>query len=183
MKKSILSVIAIALVGVFAFTSCNKEQTKKDVLTQSKGWKMVEATCATGITSDDDNTIFNLMDGYFFECELDDIITFKEDGYVYFNPGKTVMSDDAEGIVSYPSQETPMGVWTLDEDNDILSTHFPWEYDFANTANNGEPYNCKVVTLNNDKMKLTFTLKIVADPAKDIVPGEYPIDIVYEPAK
>ena len=86
MKKSILSVIAVALVGVFAFTSCNKDQTKKDFLTQSKGWKMVEATCATGITTTTNNKIYDLMDtenGYFFECEKDDILTFKEDGYVY----------------------------------------------------------------------------------------------------
>ncbi len=180
MKKSILSVIAIALVGVFAFTSCNREQTKKDVLTQSKGWKMVEATCANGMATTENTTIFNLMEGYFFDCELDDIITFKEDGYVYFNPGKNV---NDEGMDLYPSEETAMGTWTLDEENDILTTHFPWEYDFQSPANNGEPYSCKAVTLNKDKMKLTFTLKIVADPAKDIAVGEYPVDIVYEPAK
>ena len=137
MKKSILSVIAVALVGVFAFTSCNKDQTKKDFLTQSKGWKMVEATCATGITTTTNNKIYDLMDtenGYFFECEKDDILTFKEDGYVYFNPGKNV---NDEGMELYPSQETAMGTWTLDEENDILTTHFPWEYDFVTPANNG----------------------------------------------
>ncbi len=183
MKKSILSVIAVALVGVFAFTSCNKDQTKKDFLTQSKGWKMVEATCATGITTTTNNKIYDLMDtenGYFFECEKDDILTFKEDGYVYFNPGKNV---NDEGMDLYPSQETAMGTWTLDEENDILTTHFPWEYDFVTPANNGPAFNCNVVTLDEGKMKLTFTLKVTASPAKDIAPGEYPIDIVFEPAK
>lgn len=180
MKKSILSVIAVALVGVFAFTSCNKEQTKKDYLTQNKGWKMVEATCATGMTTTTNNTIYNLMEGYFFECELDDILTFKEDGYVYFNPGKNV---NDEGMDLYPAQETAMGTWTLDEDNDLLKTHFPWEYDFVNTANNTDPWTCNVVTLDENKMKLTCKLVVTANPAKAIAPGEYPIDLVYEPAK
>ena len=183
MKKSIFSVIAIALVSVFAFTSCQQEQTKTEVLTQSKGWKMTEATCATGITTTTNNKIYDLMDqenGYFFACELDDILTFKEDGYVYFNPGKVV---NDEGMDYYPAQETAMGKWTLDEENDILTTHFPWEYDFNNAAANGEPFSCKVVTLNKDKMKLTFTLKVEAGQAKDIAAGEYPIDIVFEPAK
>lgn len=180
MKKSIFSIIAIALVGVFAFTSCNKEKSKKDILTQSKGWKMTEATCATGINTTDNDKIYNLMEGYFFACELDDILTFKEDGYVYFNPGKLV---NDEGSDLYPSEETAMGTWTLDEENDILTTHFPFEYDFKNPANNGTPFNCKVVTLDENKMKLTFTLKVVPGQAKDIAAGEYPIDIVFEPAK
>ena len=183
MKKSILSVIAIALVGVFAFTSCGKEKTATELLTQSKGWKMTEATCATGINTTTNNKIYNLMDtenGYFFACELDDIITFKEDGYVYFNPGKIV---NDEGMDYYPAQETSMGKWTLSEDGKLLTTHFPWEYDFNEASNNGEPFACNVVTLDEGKMKLTFTLKVVAGGAKDIAPGDYPIDIVFEPAK
>lgn len=171
MKKSILSVIAIALVGVFAFTSCNRDKTMTDYLTTEKGWTLSEATTTPYWTLNGSNAqITNLFDGYILDCEKDDIIKFNVDGYVYFDNGKDVCED-------YPSNETSLGKWAINEEDMVLDMQIP----FFGTEDT-EVESCKILNLVKDELKVNFTWTLTEDPAKG-VPGTYTFTLTYVPAK
>ena len=170
MKKSILSIFAIALVGLFAFTSCNDKKTMTDYLTSSKGWTLSEATTTPAWTLNNNAQITNLFDGYIYDCEKDDIITFNTDGYVYFDNGKDVCPD-------YPSNETSLGKWEINEEENILNMQIP----FFGTEDT-EMEGCTIVELNKDILKVNFTWTLTEDDSKG-VPGTYTFTLTYVPAK
>ena len=87
MKKSTLSIIVVAAVCMLAFSSCTKEKTMTEMLQLKKGWTLSTATSSPSYNLNGGGQIGNLFDGYVFDCEKDDIITFKEDGFEYMNPG------------------------------------------------------------------------------------------------
>lgn len=167
MKKSILSVIAIAIVSVFAFTSCNK-QTMTDYLKTEKGWTLSVAECTNGYVFDDNTTINNLFDGYIYDCEKDDVIKFNEDGYEYMNPGTDVCEWQ-------PSLETSLGKWAINEEEKVLDMQIPFFYD-------DEVESCKIINLVKDELKVSFTWTLTEGTAKG-KPGTYTFVLTYVPAK
>lgn len=168
MKKSILSVIAIALVGVVALTSCDKK-SMADYLTREKGWTLSEAECPNGYVFDNNTTITNLFDGYVYDCEKDDIIKFNaEDNYEYMDPGKDVCEWE-------PSQETALGKWAINEEDKVLDMQIPFFYD-------EEVESCKIIDLTADMLKVSFNFDITEEPAKG-KPGNYTFVLTYVPAK
>ena len=167
MKKSILSVIAIAIVAVFAFTSC-KQQTMTDYLTTEKGWSLTTAECTNGYVFDDNTTINNLFDGYIYDCEKDDIIKFNTDNYEYMDPGKDVCEWQ-------PSQESSLGKWAINEEDKVLDMQIPFFYD-------EEVESCKIINLVKDELKVSFNFDIVEGQAKG-KPGNYTFVLTYVPAK
>ena len=168
MKKSILSVIAIALVSVFAFTSCEKEKTMTDYLTTEKGWSLSVAECTNGYVFDDNTTINNLFDGYVFDCEKDDVIKFNADGFEYLNPGADVCEWE-------PSQESSIGAWAIDEEQLLLNMQIPFFYD-------DDAEQCKIINLTKDELKVSYTFTLTEDEAKG-KPGTYTFVLTYVPAK
>ena len=167
MKKSILSVFAIAIVAVFAFTSC-KQQTMTDYLTTEKGWTLSAAECTNGYVFDDNTTINNLFDGYVYDCEKDDIIKFNTDNYEYLNPGSDVCEWQ-------PSQESSLGKWAINEEDKVLDMQIPFFYD-------DEVESCKIINLVKDELKVSFNFDIVEGEAKG-KPGNYTFVLTYVPAK
>ena len=167
MKKSILSVIAIAIVAVFAFTSC-KQQTMTDYMTTEKCWSLTTAECTNGYVFDDNTTINNLFDGYIYDCEKDDIIKFNTDNYEYMDPGKDVCEWQ-------PSQESSLGKWAINEEDKVLDMQIPFFYD-------EEVESCKIINLVKDELKVSFNFDIVEGQAKG-KPGNYTFVLTYVPAK
>ena len=171
MKKSILSVIAVALVGVFAFTSCEKEKTMTDYLTTEKGWTLSTAECTDGYVFDDNTTINDLFDGYVLDCEKDDIIKFRIEGeqqFEYMNPGENVCEDQ-------PAQESSLGTWAINEEDKVLDMQIPFFYD-------DEVESCKIIELTKDELKVSHTWELTNEPTKG-QPGIYTFVLDYVPAK
>ena len=168
MKRSILSVIAIALVGMFAFTSCDKNKTMTDYLTTEKGWTLSEATTTPYWTLNDNSQISDLFEGYVYECEKDDVIKFNADGYEYLNPGSDVCEWE-------PSQESSIGKWAINEEEKVLDMQIPFFYD-------EEVESCKIINLVKDELKVSFTWTLTEGTAKG-KPGTYTFVLTYVPAK
>lgn len=171
MKKSILSVIAVAVACVFVFTSCEKEKTMTEYLTIEKGWTLSTAECTNGYVFDDNTTINNLFDGYIFDCEKDDIIKFRIEGeqqFEYLNPGAVVCDDQ-------PAQESSIGTWAINEEEKVLDMQIPFFYD-------EEVESCKIIELTADQLKVSFTFELTADQTKG-KPGTYTFVLTYVPAK
>lgn len=166
--KKVLSIAAMALVVVLVFTSCKKEKTMTEMLTIEKGWTMSAATSTPYWTLNDNSQISNLFDGYVYDCEKDDIIKFKEDGFEYLNPGANVCEDQA-------SQESSLGAWKLDEEAKTLQMQIPFFYDT-------DPENVTIVELTEELLKVNYAWELTEDPAKG-VPGKYTFTITYVPAK
>jgi len=166
--KKVLSIAAMALAVVFVFTSCNKEKTMTEMLTIEKGWTLSSATTTPFWTLNDGTQISNLFDGYVWDCEKDDIIKFKEDGFEYLNPGANVCEDQA-------SQESSLGAWKLNEETKELQMQIPFFYDES-------AENVKIADLTEDILKVNYTYELTEDPAKG-VPGTYTFTLTYVPAK
>ena len=167
MKKSILSVIAIALVGVFALTSCKDNKTMTDYLTIEKGWTLSSATTTPYWTLNDNTQISDLFEGYVYDCEKDDVIKFKADYFEYLNPGE-VCEDQ-------PSQESSLGKWAINEEEKVLDMQIPFFYD-------DEVESCKIINLVKDELKVSFTWTLTEGTAKG-KPGTYTFVLTYVPAK
>lgn len=169
MKKSILSVIAIAVACVFVFTSCEKP-TMTSYLTTEKGWTLSEATSTPAWTLNDVNgtQITDLTQGYVLECEVDDIIKFNNDGFEYLNPGANLCDDQA-------SQEQPIGKWAINEEDKVLDMQIPFFYD-------EEVESCTILELTKDQLKVQYSWELTEDQTKG-VPGKYTFTLTYVPAK
>lgn len=164
--KKVLSIVALALVCVFAFTSCNKEKTMEELLTIEKGWTLSAATSTPAYVMNNGDQISNLFDGYFYDCEKDDIIKFKSDGYQYVNPGKEKCEGD-------PAQETSLGKWSLNESAKTLVMHLQY---FNDTQK-----NATIVSLTENELKVNVTINITNEVTK--AEGTYTWTLTYVPAK
>ena len=168
MKKSILSIFAIAMVAILGLTSCDKQKTQEAFLTREKGWTLDVAECPGGLVMDNDATITNLFDGYVWDCEKDDVIKFNADGYEYLNPGTELCEDQA-------SREQPIGKWALDVDGEVLDMQIPFFYD-------EEVESCTLLNLVKDELKVQYVYTQTDGPAKT-KPGTYTFILTYVPAK
>lgn len=118
--------LALVLVG----TSCKKdEDSSKDLLT-AHSWKIVSST-ANGTPLDLD------------ECDLDDFVTFHDDGELHFDEGAT-KCDETD------PQET-MGTWSISDKTDPETLTLNYEDDGTPVV---EEYD--ITELTNDKMVLTI---------------------------
>lgn len=167
MKKSTLSIIVVAAVCMLAFSSCTKEKTMTEMLQIKKGWTLSTATSSPAYNLNGGGQIGNLFDGYVFDCEKDDIITFKEDGFEYMNPGDDVCENQA-------ADESSIGSYSLNEDAMTMDMQIPFFYDAAVES-------VKVVELTEDVLKVNYTFTEVEETTK--APGTYTFTLTYVPAK
>lgn len=167
MKKSTLSIIVVAAVCMLAFSSCTKEKTMTEMLQLKKGWTLSTATSSPSYNLNEGGQITNLFDGYVFDCEKDDIIKFKEDGFEYMNPGDDVCDNQA-------ADESSIGSYSLNEDAMTMDMQIPFFYDAAVES-------VKIVELTEDVLKVNYTFTETAATTK--APGDYTFTLTYVPAK
>jgi len=126
MKKTILAVMALAIA--FMFTACPPVRpTTEELLTQSKGWVLTQATCSPDYQLNNDewcNTDL-LNGGFFFDCEKDDIFYFKADKSFVRDFGKE-KCDGEDG------KTENMGRWSLQENDSWVQFYMTAYYDFDN---------------------------------------------------
>ena len=153
MKKVIFSVMVVA-VATMVFSSCDKDKTNTEMLTNKKGWKLVEATSSPSYELANGSKISNLRDGYLRDFELDDIIFFKEDGALTVDPGSKLPAAEQAG---WKTAKT-IGTWAFLEKETKIKMQIPFWY----PANEADTRDADVVDLNlldkdNLRVSLTFT--------------------------
>lgn len=170
--KKVLSIVVLALVCVFAFTSCNKEKTMEELLTIEKGWTLSAATSTPAYVMNSGAQISNLFEGYFLDCEKDDIIKFKSDGYQYVNPGKEICEEGTGGDTH--AKEWSPGKWSLNESAKTLVMHLQYFDDSQK--------NATIVSLTEKELKVNVTINITPNEVTK-AEGTYTWTLTYVPAK
>jgi len=151
MKKNIF-VMAFCVVLAVGFSSC-KDETNTTFLTTSKGWTLTAATSQPDYELLNGNAISSLFDGYLYDCELDDIVYFKEDGSQTLNPKNELCENGY-------TEETAIGIWSFNEDETKLNMQIPFFYDTTVET-------VDVVTLDKNTLKVNYTfVEDDANPAK-----------------
>jgi len=172
MKKTFLVLAAAAMI-VLGFTSCGGDKTYTELLTgQTKGWVLSAATSEPGYLLNSGRTTANLMDGYLYEEEMDDIITFKENGIMTIDPATKTAPD-------YGYQSTVIANWNLSADQSKLNMQLPFFYDNSNMMYDAEVETCTISSLTNKELVITYTFNDDEAPAK----GTYTFTLTYVPAK
>ena len=151
MKRVILSLTAVAVVAV-VFTACKPELTLDEMLTNKKGWKLVEATSAPAYELSNGSKINSLFDGYLEAWELDDILFFKEDGALTIDPGKVL---PPEGKSGWTTAKT-IGTWAWQDDTTKIRMQIPFWYP-ATEGGVREPDVLNKNFLDKETLKLSLT--------------------------
>lgn len=171
MKKSLFALAIAAIIGL-SFTSCDPTvKTNAELLTgATNGWVLASATSEPGYELASGKIATDLInDGYLYESEVDEIITFKEDGTQIIDPGKNV--DPTYGY------QTPVtAAWNLSLDQSTLNMQIPFFYNDDNTSYNAQVENCRIVSLTNKEMVLAYTFTDETSTAK----GTYTFTLTYK---
>lgn len=172
MKKTFLVLAAAAMI-VLGFTSCGGDKTYTELLTQqTKGWVLSAATSEPGYLLESGLRTANLMEGYLYDFEMDDIITFQENGIMTIDPGKLTAED-------YGYQSTAVANWNLSADNTMLNMQLPFFYNESYMMYDQEVESCKILSLTSKELVIEFTFNDDENPAKDT----YTFTLTYVPAK
>lgn len=173
--KKVFSVLAVAALFVIGFTSCDpvQEKTYADYLTYEKGWVLASATSNPSYVMSDGTIVTDLMtEGFFEACELDEILTFNANGTMSINPGENI---DPE----FGYQQEVGATWHFNADSTTIYMQLPFFYNDDYTSFDSEMEECKIIYMNENEMKLAFTLNAVDDPAKE----KYTFMLTYVHAK
>lgn len=169
MKKTLF---VMAIAAMFALNSCDPTvKTNAELLTgATNGWVLASATSEPGYVLSSGKTATDLMnDGYLYESELDEIITFKEDGVQIIDPGKNI--DPEWGY------QTPVTAnWSLSPDQTTLFMQVPFFYNNDGTSYDAEVENCQIVSLTNKELVVNYTFTDETSPAK----GVYTFTLTYK---
>ncbi len=172
MKKTIF-VLAIAAMFAVSLSSCTEVKTTEQLLIENtKGWVLSAATSDPAYALESGREITNLLDGYFYDCEKDDIIIFQESGVQVINTGENI--DPTWGY-----QHQAIGNWSLSADNTYLFMQLPFFYDETGFTYDIEQEKCRIVSINSKELVLEFAFNDNESPAK----GEYKFTLTYVPAK
>lgn len=163
MKKT-LSVLAVAAMLVLSFAACvPTEKTTADLLASPKnGWILSAATSAPGYVMESGEIIENLMEGYLYEEEMNDVISFTTDLIQTVKPG-----DDS--LAAYSAN---CSLVTLEDGHEYIKMQVPFFYD-------DELELCRIVNLTEEEFKISCTINDDEPGAK----GTYTFSLTYVPAK
>ncbi|MCQ2286686.1 MAG: hypothetical protein MJZ76_07410 [Bacteroidales bacterium] len=151
MKKIFALMIAVALVAGLSSCKKDEEATKTALLTYEYGWVLKSATSSPAYALENGTFATDLInDGYLFECELDDIILFKENGGMVVMP-KVACEDETEYAAT----------WKFDENEENITMQIPFFYD-------EEAEKCQLMSLTEDEMKIKFTFNDNETPTKGV---------------
>lgn len=174
--KKVFCVMAVFAMVVLAFTSCKKEKTYTDLLTQSKGWVLVSATSDPAYHMLNGSTATDLIkDKYLKDFEVDYIIVFNENGGEIVKPGKVVAPDSIPSDECYRA-ETSLGNWSFDnaENPTKINMQIPFFYD-------KEVEICYLKTLTEDELRIQCVIDDINNPVK--ADNKCTFTLTYQPAK
>jgi len=165
MKKVILSVVVVALAAV-VMSSCNKDKTNEELLTNSKGWVISKAISSPEYTNSGGVTSADLTKSWFYPCELNDVLKFISD-----KDGKrTVLTTTCDGNVKTKETLGKWGFTSEEKDNIKLKFRLPFfEEDEEDVV--------KVTALEEDIFEFEYTWSPDGDGEK------YKFTITYKPGK
>lgn len=170
MKKTFLA-LAVAAVAAVCFTACPgpQEKTTADYLSAPKnGWVLESALCSPAYEMLSGELIGDLVNGYLYDFEKDDIITFTADGVQTIKPGNLLPAEDQDGY----TQDVAY-LWRIDEQNDgWIFMQVPFFYDEV------QEY-VHILTLDENQFKFLCTFNDDEQGAK----GTYTLTMNYVPAK
>jgi len=172
MKKGTLILTAVIAMAVI-FSSCKeKEKTKTELLTIKKGWVLSAATSSPAYALSDGSFATDLMkDGYLYECELDEVIKFTDNG------AQTIVPNTLCEEFGYQTETAAL--WTFEDDETILKMQLPMFYNAAGTSFDEEFEKCQILALTEKELRLKYTFTDTENPTK----GEYSFTLTYVPAK
>ena len=172
MKKAFLA-LAVAALAVF-FTACPGpvEKTKAELLASPKnGWVLSAAESSPAYHMASGEYVSNLMNGYLYDYELDDIMSFTVEGVQTLDPGANI---DPEG---YGLQQAVTYLYLFDQtDDNWMYMQVPFIVDA-----NGDimQVRCHILDLTEENFKFNCTIDDVETPTKE----EYTFTLTYVPAK
>ena len=151
----------MALIVAFAFTACDLiGDSKTELITQTKGWKITQATCAPDYQLNNDKWCETdlLNGGFFWDCEKDDIFHFKTDKSFVLVYGKEKCEGDGEG------KEETMGRWEFQENDEWVQFYMTAYYDNENK----EYYKLRgiIKELDKETLRLEVPIDETNSPAK-----------------
>ena len=170
--KKVFCVLAVAALFVLSFSSCGKEKTATELLTQKNGWVLSSATSAPAYQMLDGSYAGDLInDGYLYDFEAAYIIAFNENGNEIVKPGKVVAAEDFDGD-AYRA-ETSLGNWAFDktENPEYISMQIPFFYDEAAEY-------CQILSLTENELRIKCTIN-----DDDITKQTCSFTLTYVPAK
>ena len=152
-------------LATMVFSSCDKDKTNEELLSIKKGWVMSKATSTPAYTNRDGVTDADLAKSWFYECELNDVLTFIDD-----KDGKrSVLTTSCNGNIK--DKET-LGTWEFTNTNPLkLKFRIPF---FE------EDFRAEVFVENLDADNFVFSYTWVPDEDSGI---EYTFRVSYVPAK
>lgn len=121
--------------------------TREDLLTQEKGWILTAATSSPCYDLSLGDCISNLFDGYFMDCELDDVIYFRKNKLQILSPGKDKKTYNSGIFGCKEATEKTLGSWNL-IGNDNLEFFFPSLSDFE--------LDVKILSIDGNTLKLSL---------------------------
>lgn len=148
------------------------------LLTIPQGWKLFSAISSPAYAMSNGTYLSDLMNGYLYDCEKDDIIVFSQNGTHKVLPGTLLCSDDWE--FGY-NQETNLGQWYFDNASSptFLNMQIPFFYNDYGTSYSVEMEKCRIIILNSNMLKISAEFCDDENPAK----GIYTFTLTYVPAQ
>lgn len=125
--------------------------TPIEMLTTPRGWKIIGAESSPPYLLLSGDEITDLFDGYLFDCELDDIIYFKENEKQYLNPGDDQMTLNAI-YECENSVEKYLGNWELSDDLNTLDFYLPYYPEI--------PLSATVLQLDRTRLRINVTVSV-----------------------
>lgn len=151
--------------------------TPLELLTIPSGWVLSEATSSPAYNMLNGECIHNLMHGYLFDFEIDDVIHFLSNGTHFVNPGIMIPSEG----VGY-TQETSMGQWHFDNPDNPSYLYMQIPFIYGENPNTYDPAieECRLISLTTDMLKISFVY--IDDEYKNSTKGTYVFTLTYVPA-
>lgn len=176
MKKSLFA-MAIAATLALGFNACvPQEKTLTDYLTAPKnGWVLESATSTPGYVMSSGAIIDNLMEGYLYDYEKDDVIKFTADGIQTIEPGTNIPED---GSAYQEAISTPYSI-LQDATGKFLNMQVPFFYNDDYSSFDAPVEICEIINLDDNQLKIRCTMNDDENPAKPT----YSFTLTYVPAK
>lgn len=156
--------IAVSAILVVCATSCKPDETGADFLINAKnGWKLTSATSVPAYEKMDGTKVSNLItQGFMEDCEVDDIMYFKDTDAQTIDPGKDKQTtNDAWDCVE--RGEKSLGNWGINSEETAFTSfylpYFPGD-------NYGAKGSTEIVTLDKDNLTVNVKIK---DGTNDVV--------------
>lgn len=163
----------------FVTTDDGEDQpsTPIELLTIPQGWRMIAAQSSPAYPLASGEYVSNLLDGYFYDFEMDDIIVFSTDGTHRVLPG-----DLKPEVADAYQVETDLGQWHFDDYGNptLLYMQLPFFYNYDWSSYDSAMECCSLLELSSEKLVIQFAIS--EDDFKH-GKGVYIFTITYVPAQ